>query len=60
MQNSEGKLSHVKLINLKKDTELKPLDDDKTRMSPFSFEVAILGIIVSTVSIVLIRKRKTK
>ncbi len=57
VQDSEGRLSHVKLINLKKDTKLKPLDELPI---PFNFESAVLGIIISTLAIILIRKRKKK
>ena len=57
VRNSEGQLSHVKFINVKKDTELKPLEELPI---PFNFEAAILGIIISTAAIILIRKRKKK
>lgn len=56
--NDEGIVSYVKLIGLMSGTEVKPYG--VTRMSPYNFEIAILGIIVSTVAIILIRKRKKK
>jgi hypothetical protein len=54
--NDEGFVSYVKLIGLMSNTEVKPVGAE----IPFNFEAAIIGIIVSTVAIVLIRRRKNK